>query len=224
MSIAWPRISTRWRASSQPAELTRAAQLMSFPSPPQLYAFALLLGAVAAGLLFWGLRARARRNRGFARLFGEIASAQLDNVLVPDGEGGEIHLDHVLLTDRGVVVVHVKQVAGTVFGSDRMDDWTVIDGERRRTFANPQGPLYDRVAAVKRIVREVPVEGAVLFPEGANFQGGAPRHVATAAEFRQRYGATATAAGAKRIEAFQTCWQRLCDAVIDANLDRLKRL
>ncbi len=197
---------------------------MSLPSSPLLYGLALLGCLVAAGLLLWGLRARARRYRGFARLFAEIASARLDNVLVPDGEGGEIHLDHVLLTGRGIVVVHVKQVAGTVFGSDRMDDWTVIDGERRRTFANPQGSLYDRVAAVKRIVRDIPVEGAVLFPEGASFQGGAPRHVATAAEFRQRYGGGATAAGAKQIEAFRAPWQRLCDAVIDANLDRLKRL
>ncbi len=197
---------------------------MSLPSSPLLYGLALLVCLVAAGLLLWGLRARARRYRGFARLFAEIASARLDNVLVPDGEGGEIHLDHVLLTGRGIVVVHVKQVAGTVFGSDRMDDWTVIDGERRRTFANPQGSLYDRVAAVKRIVRDIPVEGAVLFPEGASFQGGAPRHVATAAEFRQRYGGGATAAGAKQIEAFRAPWQRLCDAVIDANLDRLKRL
>ncbi len=191
---------------------------------PVVQTAAVLLALVLAGLLVWRLRARARRHLGVARLFAQIAAARLENVLVPDGEGGELHLDHVLLTDRGIVVVLVKQVSGTVFGSDRMDDWTVIDGDRRHTFANPQGPLYDRVAAVKRIVREIPVEGAVLFPETARFQGGTPRHVATAEAFRTRYGGSTSSPGAKRIEAFQPYWQRLADTVIAANLDRLKRL
>ena len=187
----------------------------------------LLLLALAGGLAWWWQRGRDREGSELQRLFREIAAARLDGVLVPDGEGGEIHLDHVLLTARGIVVVHVKRVRGTVFGSDRMDDWTVMDGERRHTFANPQAPLYDRVAAVKRIVREIPVEGAIVFPPGATFSGGVPRHVASLREFRDRYagsGATARPSASNSVEAFQPYWQRLCDAVIDANLDRLKRL
>jgi hypothetical protein len=186
----------------------------------------LLVLALLAGLAWWWRRGRDRVASELDRLFREIAAARLDRVLVPDGEGGEIHLDHVLLTARGIVVVHVQGVRGTVFGSDRMDDWTVIDGERRHTFANPQGPLYDRVAAVKRIVREVPVEGAIVLPAGATFSGGVPRHVASVREFRERYAGTAVArpGSAKNVEAFYPYWQRLCDAVIDANLDRLKRL
>lgn len=197
---------------------------MSSLAPSVLQTLAALCTLAVAGLLVWGLRAWAQRRRGMDRLFDQIAVARLASVLAPDGEGGELHLDHLLLTDRGVVVVLVKQVSGTVFGSDRMDDWTVIDGDRRHTFANPQGPLYDRVAAVKRIVRDIPVEGAVLFPETARFQGGTPRHVATAEAFRTRYGGTTSAPGAKRIEAFQPYWQRLADTVVPANLDRLKGL
>lgn len=187
---------------------------------------AVLLAALVIGLVWWWRRGRDSEGTELARLFRDIAAARLDGVLVPDGEGGEIHLDHVLLTGRGIVVVHVKRVRGTVFGSDRMDDWTVIDGERRHTFANPQASLYDRVAAVKRIVREVPVEGAIVFPPGAVFSGGVPRHVASLREFRERYASPAAArpAAGKSVEAFQPYWQRLSDAVIDANLDRLKRL
>jgi hypothetical protein len=177
---------------------------------------------VLVGLVWWWRSRRDSEAQQLERLFREIAVKQLTGVVVPDGDGGEIHLDQVLLTLRGIVVVHIKRVRGAVFGSDRMDDWTVIDGERRHTFPNPQGPLYDRVAAVKRISREVPVEGAILFTPGATFTGGVPRHVATLAEFRERYG-SANGPG-EDLEDYLPAWQKLCDAVIDANLDRLKRL
>lgn len=191
--------------------------------------FVLTAGAIVAVVLlavvvWWWRRKGDRQRRELDRAFRDIAAERLTNVVVPDGEGGEIHLDHVLLTTRGLVVVHVKRVRGTVFGSDRMDDWTVMDGDRRHTFANPQSSLYDRVAAVKRIVREVPVEGAIVFDANASFSGGVPRHVATLREFRERYMPEGRAATAKSVEAFFPHWQRLCDAVIDANLERLKRI
>lgn len=197
---------------------------MNAQSPFLLIAVALAAAAAMAVFTWWWLRKGNRRRRALDRAFRDIAAERLTNVVVPDGEGGEIHLDHVLLTTRGLVVVHVKRVRGTVFGSDRMDDWTVIDGDRRHTFANPQSSLYDRVAAVKRIVREVPVEGAIVFDASASFSGGVPRHVATLHEFRERYMPDGKAATANSVAAFFPHWQRLCDAVIDANLERLTRM
>ena len=197
---------------------------MNLESPLMLIAAALAAGMLLVAIGWWWRRHGARQRRELDRAFRDIAAERLTNVVVPDGEGGEIHLDHVLLTTRGLVVVHVKRVRGTVFGSDRMDDWTVIDGERRHTFANPQSSLYDRVAAVKRIVREVPVEGAIVFDTSASFSGGVPRHVATVREFRERYMPEGRGGAAQSIEAFLPHWQRLCDAVIDANLERLKRM
>ena len=197
---------------------------MNAQSALVLGAGVMVAGIVLAAVVWWWQRRGDRQRRELDRAFRDIAAERLTNVVVPDGEGGEIHLDHVLLTRRGLVVVHVKRVRGTVFGSDRMDDWTVIDGDRRHTFANPQSSLYDRVAAVKRIVREVPVEGAIVFGGNASFSGGVPRHVATLAEFRERYMPEGRAATAQSVEDFFPHWQRLCDAVIDANLERLKRI
>ncbi len=197
---------------------------MSAQSPFVLIGSAAAAVLLLAVLIWWWRRNGDRERRALDRAFRDIAAERLTNVVVPDGEGGEIHLDHVLLTARGLVVVHVKRVRGTVFGSDRMDDWTVIDGDRRHTFENPQSSLYDRVAAVKRIVREVPVEGAIVFDASASFSGGVPRHVATLREFRERYMPEGRAATAGNVEAFLPYWQRLCDAVIDANLGRLSRM
>jgi hypothetical protein len=85
------------------------------------------------------------------------------------------------------VVIDVKQFEGAIFGSDRMDEWTVIGRQGRFTFPNPQGTLYDRVAALRQLVRDVPVTGHVLFAPGADFSKGRPKDVVLPAELSELY-------------------------------------
>jgi len=135
----------------------------------------LLLAAVG----FWGGRAyqrRARRRSLLARL-DRIAFEAVHQVLVPDGMGGYIHIDHLLLTPRGVLVLDTRRVAGLIFGGDQMSDWTVMGRGRRYTFDNPQPALYDRIAAVKALVGDVPVEGRLLFSNAGKFTKGFPKWV-----------------------------------------------
>jgi hypothetical protein len=135
----------------------------------------LLLAAVG----FWGGRAyqrRARRRSLLARL-DRIAFEAVHQVLVPDGMGGFIHIDHLLLTLRGVLVLDTRRVAGLIFGGDQMSDWTVLARGRRYTFDNPQPALYDRIAAVKALTGDVPVEGRLLFSNVGKFTKGIPKWV-----------------------------------------------
>jgi hypothetical protein len=140
------------------------------------------MGAIAVLLLacaFWGFRAyqrRARRRALLARL-GRIAFDAAHQVLVPDGMGGFIHIDHLLLTLRGVLVLDTRRVAGLIFGGDQMSDWTVMGRGHRFTFDNPQPALYDRIAAVKALVGETPVEGRLLFSNVGKFTKGIPKWV-----------------------------------------------
>ena len=140
------------------------------------------MGAVAVLLLacgFWGFRAyqrRARRRSLLARL-GRIAFDAAHQVLVPDGMGGFIHIDHLLLTLRGVLVLDTRRVAGLIFGGDQMSDWTVMGRGHRFTFDNPQPALYDRIAAVKALVGDTPVEGRLLFSNVGKFTKGIPKWV-----------------------------------------------
>ena len=132
-----------------------------------------------AALAFFGLRAyarRARRKSLLARL-ERVASAAAHQVLVPDGMGGSIHIDHLLLTPRGILVLDTRRVAGLIFGGDQMSDWTVMGRGHRYTFDNPQPALYDRIAAVKAIVGEAPVEGRLLFSNVGKFTKGIPKWV-----------------------------------------------
>jgi hypothetical protein len=136
-------------------------------------------GLLLAALAFFGLRAyqrRARRKSLLGRL-ERIASAAAHQALVPDGMGGFIHIDHLLLTPRGILVLDTRRVAGLIFGGDQMSDWTVMGRGHRYTFDNPQPALYDRIAAVKAIVGEVPVEGRLLFSNVGKFTKGIPKWV-----------------------------------------------
>jgi hypothetical protein len=150
----------------------------SLPVDPQwigIGAAVLLVGVIA----FFGLRAYQRRSRRKALLarLKRVAFETTHQVLVPDGMGGFIHIDHLLLTPRGVLVLDTRRVAGLIFGGDQMSDWTVMGRGRRYTFDNPQPSLYDRIAAVKALVGEVPVEGRLLFSNVGKFTKGIPKWV-----------------------------------------------
>jgi hypothetical protein len=136
---------------------------------------ALLLLSTGSYLAYGAYQRRSRRKALLARL-ERIGYQAVHQVLVPDGMGGFIHVDHLLLTPRGVLVLDTRRVAGLIFGGDQMSDWTVM-GRRRYTFDNPQPALYDRIAAVKALVGDVPVEGRLLFSNLGKFTKGMPKYV-----------------------------------------------
>ncbi len=111
----------------------------------------------------------------------------LRDVLMPDGQGGSLHVDFLLLTARGCIVVDMRDIAGNIFGGDQMTEWTVMHRARRYTFSNPQAGLYDRIAAVRALAADLPVEGRVVFSTRGRFPKGLPRYTlmldSVAAEF-----------------------------------------
>lgn len=173
------------------------------------------IGAAAlllAALGFFALRAyqrRARRKSLLARL-ERVAAAAAHQVLVPDGMGGFIHIDHILLTPRGILVLDTRRVAGLIFGGDQMSDWTVMGRGHRYTFDNPQPALYDRIAAVKAIVGEVPVEGRLLFSNVGKFTKGIPKWVVMLDGIEVEFPVVARAdPSLETPDQFQEAWSRL---------------
>jgi hypothetical protein len=144
--------------------------------PQWLLTGAALIVLGSGGYMAYGAYQRRARRLGLLARLERIGFEAAHQVLVPDGMGGFIHIDHLLLTPRGVLVLDTRRVAGLIFGGDQMSDWTVI-GRRRFTFDNPQPALYDRIAAVKALVGEVPVEGRLLFSNHGKFTKGRPKYV-----------------------------------------------
>jgi hypothetical protein len=184
---------------------------MSEYLPSDIAAVYLLpLGAVVLLLLMWLVyRRRNARVRTLASILQQIGFERLDNLIIPNGDEGEIQIDHLLLTANGVLIIHVKDVIGTVFGSDKMQDWTVMSENRHFTFANPQPALYDRIAAVRQIVREVPVAGRILFLDEAKFTKGVPGLVCSLDDLLEQFGDSDRAAAKVKVEAFRPHWEKI---------------
>src|SRR5579872_3293755 len=82
-------------------------------------------GAIAALLVLWRWQ-RARRLRAERALaVTSCAFDHLNDVLVPDGQGSALHVDFLLLTARGIIVIDLRDIAGNIFGGDQMSAWTV---------------------------------------------------------------------------------------------------
>jgi hypothetical protein len=171
---------------------------------------AALAVALVVALVWWFLR--RRRGPELAQALEAVAIERLQNVLLPDGMGGQIHVEHLVLTGQGLVVIDAKAYAGSIFAGERMAEWTVIGKNGRFTFPNPLGTLYDRVAALRQLVRDVPVAGFVLFAGDADFTKGRPRDVLSAAELVERYRRPDAADLERLIVAFAPHWERVKEA------------
>jgi Nuclease-related domain len=169
---------------------------------------------VVALLLFFGGRAyvvRRREERKVARVTAGAADF-LRNVLVPDGNGGDFHLDFVLLTSRGIVVIDMRDIIGIVFGGDQMTAWTLMSGASRTTFINPQAGLYDRIASVKAIATDTPIEGRIVFTRRAKFPKGLPRFTVMLESIGAEFPRLGAAELETSVSRYRPGWQKLKEA------------
>lgn len=180
-----------------------------------LGALVLLILLVAGGIAWWMIH--RRRQRDVERRLHDASCGVLKNTLIPDGNGGVIQIQYALLTRRGILILDIKDVDGHVFGSEGMQDWTVLANDRRYTFANPQPGLWDRLAAVKRLTPEVPVTGYVAFGGHARFSKGQPRSVILLEALLQDLERESQAEQPATVESFRVHWERLCAAAASAH-------
>ena len=178
--------------------------MTSFDGAP----WTLPLAAIGLLLLIWLVYKRFfARGNSLENALAAIGFDHIEALVIPSADEGEIQVDNLILTSKGLLVLEVKDVQGVVFGSDKMQDWTVIAEDRRYTFPNPQPSLFDRVAAVRQIVRQVPVSGRILFLDGADFTKGTPAQVCDLEELVAEFGEPDKAAAKFKIEAFKPHWE-----------------
>ena len=162
---------------------------------------------LAALVTMWWLR-RGAFPRKLKRTIRKISKESMADIVVPDGLDGEIQLDYLLLTAKGLLVLDVKHVNGRLYGGDNMDSWTVIERGQRFTFTNPAGPLRERVIAIQTLLDDVPVDGRVVVLGDVRFATGVPDCVVSLARLQEEFvGQTKLSKAA--LKAFYPQWDQL---------------
>lgn len=196
--------------------------LANIDTPQNRLILTLVVVVMAGGLFYYVIRAWRRRTE-YRRLENSIiavGSEHLRNVLVPDGMGAVMHIDYLLLTSRGVLAIDLRDVRGNIFGGDQMTEWTVMNGASRTTFQNPQHALYDRVAAVRALCGDLPVEGRILFTRRGKFPKGLPRWTLMVDSLRQEFPPVDSEAAHSWIGRYREGWNVLTAAVSPSPLRR----
>jgi len=172
--------------------------------------FAIVVAVALAAIVAWWLRRRyLAPARVLARRLRAISADMLVNVIIPDGMGGEIHVDHLLLTADGLLLLDFKDVRGTVFAGAQLDTWTAMEPGSRITFDNPIPVLQDRIAAVSRLAPDVPIHAQVVFEKDAEFPKGHPPTVITFDALYEALAAKPDEGRRAAADVFGTQWAQI---------------
>ena len=195
------------------------SEVLTHPLSLPVLGTVLVLVLLATGLSLY----RRRKNRRHDQQFRKVAHDVLTDILIPNIDDGEISIEYAMLTHQGIVIVDVKDVEGNVFGSDSMQDWTVISDDRRFTFGNPQFALYDRLAAIRRLVTNVPVSGYVVFTNRSQFSKGQPSDVIAMDALLSQLKDQCAAEDRALLEQWLPHWDSLRETAVSTQVGNLLR-
>lgn len=165
---------------------------------------------VTVGVMLWLRLTAVQRNA--RRTLRDIADRMLCDVVLPDGIGGFVPIDVVLLRGRRLYVLDVRDVEGAIFCSEKMDVWTAMGRKRRYQFKNPLRTMHDRLAAVKLAAPGLDVMARILFTSRGHFPKGRPDGVQLLEEFAQPL-LRPSQKGPMAIESdLEAAWAALCRA------------
>jgi hypothetical protein len=168
------------------------------------------LAAVGAAAYFIREKVRMiRARRAIDNVISSVAYDELRNVLLPTGTGDQIHVNYLLLTQKGLLLIDLFDTHGMIFAGEKMEQWSIFGPKRHFMIANPLPMLYDRVAAVSVFAGDdVPVEGRIVFSMSGEFPKGRPGDVIRLDELQDGYPVVEKSAGGAAA-AFADVWDRI---------------
>lgn len=127
-----------------------------------------------------------RQERQIARAIKRLGARTMKNVHLPDGMGGEVIIEYLLLTRDAILIVDVNRFSGLIFGGDNTDQWTQVINKCSYRFPNPGHYLQQQVGAVRIVIPKARIEGLHLFTHDAEFPRDKPPGVLQIKDVRKR--------------------------------------
>lgn len=105
----------------------------------------------------------------------------LNDLTLPDQDGGTTQIDHVLLSPFGVFVIESKNYKGWIFGSARQKMWTQKIYKKSYQFQNPLHQNYKHTQVLSHLLADLlepeHLHSLVVFMPGCEFKTEMPKQV-----------------------------------------------
>lgn len=130
----------------------------------------------------------------------------MHDVMLPDSLDGSTYVDSLALTANAIVVLYLKRYRGVIFAGEKIEQWTQVINNHSYRFPNPLQKMEVDIMAINSLVKDVNVEGKVIFTRGSEFPKGKPDSVVLISELEK----SLKSYSAEEIPpALQTAWKRL---------------
>ena len=142
--------------------------------------------AFAAGFFLAKRRKETEENQGEAAVRKMLVrwcrgstSHILNNVTLRYADG-TTQIDHILITEKGILIIETKHYKGWIFANSNSRQWMQVIYKMKNKFQNPLHQNSMHVRAVQQLLDFLPKEnirGVVVFTGEASFKTGIPSGV-----------------------------------------------
>jgi hypothetical protein len=136
-------------------------------------------------LLILLLKVKKKPTLTLENILKPFTKDEVQHIVIPDGIGGLLEINHIILLDRGILLIDSVTSEGNVFGGEKLDEWTQISKGRSYKFPNPLRRQKTSKQAISALVPGIPIFNHIVFSENAVFPRGKPDAVSMLSSLQQ---------------------------------------
>ena len=109
----------------------------------------------------------------------ESTAHVLNNITLEYGDG-TTQIDHILITQNGIIVIETKHYSGWLFANEKQKQWTQVIFKFKNKFQSPIFQNKKHVQAVQKLLDFIPkeqIQSLVVFTGDAEFKTEVPQGV-----------------------------------------------
>ena len=102
----------------------------------------------------------------------ESTAHVLNNITLEHGDG-TTQIDHILITQNGIIVIETKHYSGWLFANEKQKHWTQVKFKFKNKFQSPIFQNKKHVQAVQKLLDFIPkeqIQSLVVFTGDAEFK------------------------------------------------------
>lgn len=140
-----------------------------------IYVAAILLVLIVIFVIYSKYKRSA--NYRMATMLKPYRKDEIKNFIIPDGIGGLLEIEHLILLDQGLLLVEIYPMSGNLFGADEIDQWSQIIRGKSFKFVNPLRHIWISRQAIQALAPKTPVFCRIIFTADSAFPKGKPDEV-----------------------------------------------